>query len=72
MSGFDDNKHKCNIYLSVLIELVPNIEYSEIAWLIMLKEQVLRTGTQDQLAGKTLKNFRTTLRKLFGVFGRAS
>ena len=47
MSGFDDNKHKCNIYLSVLIEQVPNIEYFEIAWLIMLKEQVLRTGTQD-------------------------
>ena len=47
MSGFDDNKHKCNIYLSVLIEKVPNIEYFEIAWLTMLKEQVLRTGTQD-------------------------
>ena len=72
MSGFDDNKHKCNIYLSVLIEYVPNIEYSEIAWLIMLKEQVLRIGTQDQLAGKTLQNFRKTLRKLFGVFGTAS
>ena len=72
MSGFDDNKHKCNIFLSVLIEQVPNIEYFEIAWLTMLKEQVLRTGTQDQLAGKTLQNFRTTLRKLFGVFGTAS
>ena len=47
MSGFDDEKHKCNIYFSVLIELVPNIEYFEIAWLTMLKEQVLRTGTQD-------------------------
>ena len=46
MSGFDDDKHKCNIYLSVLIEYVPNIEYSEIAWLTILKEQVLRTGTQ--------------------------
>ena len=72
MSGFDDNKHKCNIYLSVLIDQVPNIEYFEIVWLTMLKEEVLRTGTQDQLAGKTLQNFRTTLRKLLGVFGTAS
>ena len=56
----------------MLIEQVPNIEYFEITWLTMLKEQVLRTGTQDQLAGKTLQNFRTTLRKLFGVFGTAS
>ena len=72
MSGFDDKKHKCNIYLSVLIEKVPNSEYFGIAWLIMLKEEVLRTGTQDQLAGKTLQNFRKTLRKLFGVFGTAS
>ena len=56
----------------MLIEQVPNIEYFEIAWLTMLKEQVLRTGTQDQLAGKTLQNFRTTLRKLLGVFGTAS
>ena len=72
MSGLDDNKHKCNIYVSVLIEQVPNIEYFEITWLTMLKEQVLRTGSQDQLAGKTLQNFRTTLRKLLGVFGTAS
>ena len=72
MSGFDDNKHKCNIYLSVLIEQVPNIEYFEIAWLTMVKEQVLRIGTQDRLAGKTLQNFRTTLRKLLRVFGTAS
>ena len=72
MSGFYDYKHKCNIYLTVLIEKVPNIEYFEIAWLTMLKEQVLRTGTQDQLAGKTLQNLRTTLRKLLVVFGTAS
>ena len=47
MYGFDDNKHKCNIYLSVLIEQVPNIEYFEIAWLTMLKQLVLRRVTQD-------------------------
>ena len=56
----------------MLIEKVPNIEYFEIAWLIMLKEQVLRIGTQDQMAGNTLQNFRTTLRKLLGVFKTAS
>ena len=48
MSGFDDNKHKCNIYLSVLIEQVPNIEYFEIAWLTMLKNMNSRSvGWQD-------------------------
>ena len=56
----------------MLIEQVPNIEYFEIAWLTMLKEQVLKTGTHDQLAAKTLQTFRTTLRKLLGVFGTAS
>lgn len=52
----------------MLIEQVPNIEYFEIAWLTMLKKQVLRTGTQDQLAGKTFHNFsaasRTALRSV--------
>ena len=39
MSDFDDNKHKCNMYFSVLIEQVPNIEYFKIAWLTIFKEK---------------------------------
>ena len=50
MSSFDDNKHKCNIYLSVLIEQVPNIEYFEISWLTMLKEQVLKISWLERLS----------------------